>query len=376
MLILVDAVTDVGASGGVDGPPAPSTSTVRAAAALAAHHIRVGDRVCLRVLGRTGQVLGPGSGTVHQRRLQELLAQVQPGWPEASHAARRLRLRDRRPAASSWCSPVADPGHTTAMVSLARRGLERRLHRHPRRGHPARHRPRPGVAGALAWRLRLLEREIQLTEVSRRGIPVVPGGVRARSTTRCCGDSPNDPGCHGRCRDEQPPGRAPPVYPGLDQAALRCWSSPASWPRSSRPPARQEPGPTSGSAVAVGLAPSVLPPGVVGRRGTLGGAAYVWAMVAHRLSPLVLVAAAGMVLDAPGRARRGPGTGTMLRVDPGQSGCAATAIGVALWLARGRDRVGRSPWPPCGGRRPARRHRPDAALGMAVAAVGLFRRRR
>ena len=28
--------------------------------------------------------------------------------------------------------------------------------------------------GALAWRLRLIEREIQLTEVARRGIPVVP----------------------------------------------------------------------------------------------------------------------------------------------------------------------------------------------------------
>ena len=32
----------------------------------------------------------------------------------------------------------------------------------------------PRSAGALAWRLRLLEREIQRTEVARRGIPVVP----------------------------------------------------------------------------------------------------------------------------------------------------------------------------------------------------------
>ena len=31
-----------------------------------------------------------------------------------------------------------------------------------------------GSAGRLAWRLRMVEREIQRTEVARRGIPVVP----------------------------------------------------------------------------------------------------------------------------------------------------------------------------------------------------------
>ena len=62
VLILLDAVTDVGASGGVDGAASTLDVGVRAASALAAHHIRVGDRVSLRVIGRTGQVLGPGSG--------------------------------------------------------------------------------------------------------------------------------------------------------------------------------------------------------------------------------------------------------------------------------------------------------------------------
>ena len=81
VLILLDAVTDVGVSGGIDGAASSLDVTVRAASALAAHHIRVGDRVALRPWpDRAG--LGPGSGLRHQRRLQELLAQVQPGWPE------------------------------------------------------------------------------------------------------------------------------------------------------------------------------------------------------------------------------------------------------------------------------------------------------
>jgi hypothetical protein len=32
----------------------------------------------------------------------------------------------------------------------------------------------PHSAARLAWRMRLLEREMQVTEVTRRGIPVVP----------------------------------------------------------------------------------------------------------------------------------------------------------------------------------------------------------
>ena len=52
VLILLDAVIDVGASGGLDGEASALDVGVRAASALTAHHIRVGDRVALRVLGQ------------------------------------------------------------------------------------------------------------------------------------------------------------------------------------------------------------------------------------------------------------------------------------------------------------------------------------
>jgi hypothetical protein len=71
-------------------------------------------------------------------------------------------------------TPLLTPDITTAMVTLAQRGLdvvcidtlvEDTLPETARD---------PSSAGHLAWRLRLLERDVQLTEVARRGIPVVP----------------------------------------------------------------------------------------------------------------------------------------------------------------------------------------------------------
>jgi hypothetical protein len=32
----------------------------------------------------------------------------------------------------------------------------------------------PGTSANVAWRMRMVEREMQLTEVTRRGVPVVP----------------------------------------------------------------------------------------------------------------------------------------------------------------------------------------------------------
>ena len=173
VLILVDAVTDVGASGGLDGEASTLDVTVRAASALAAHHVRVGDRIGLRVLGRTGQVLGPGSGLRHLRRLQELLAQVHAGWPE-SLSTRRLRLRIGANSVVVVLSPLLTPEITTAMVTLTRRGLDVVcIDTLAPDTLPDTARD-PQSAGRLAWRLRLLEREVQRTEVARRGIPVVP----------------------------------------------------------------------------------------------------------------------------------------------------------------------------------------------------------
>ena len=71
-------------------------------------------------------------------------------------------------------TPLLTPDITTAMVTLARRGLDVVCIDTLVEGTLPDTARDPRSSGALAWRLRLLEREIQLTEVSRRGIPVVP----------------------------------------------------------------------------------------------------------------------------------------------------------------------------------------------------------
>ncbi len=172
VLILLDAVTDHGVSEGVDGRASSLDVGVRAASALAAHHLRVGDRVSLRVLGRRHLVLGPGAGPHHLRRLDELLAQVTPGWPDL--LSTRLRLRAGAGTVVVVLSALFTPEVTTAMVTLTRRGLTVvAVDILPADAVP-------GLAldplspGALAWRMRLLERQMQLTEATRLGIPVVP----------------------------------------------------------------------------------------------------------------------------------------------------------------------------------------------------------
>jgi uncharacterized protein (DUF58 family) len=172
VLLLLDAVLDVGRSGGVDGAASSLDLGVRAAGALATHHLRVGDRVALRVLGRATLTLGPGTGTRHQRRLQELLAQVEPGWPSMLGTS-PTRVRVVPGTVVVALSPMLTPEITTLLVVLARRGLPVVVvdtlgpDAVP---EPARE---PGTAAQVAWRMRLVERRMQLTEVSREGIAVV-----------------------------------------------------------------------------------------------------------------------------------------------------------------------------------------------------------
>lgn len=172
VLVVVDAVADVGASDGVDGSASSLDTTVRAANALAAHHIQVGDRVSLRVLGRTNLAIGPGAGVRHQRRIQELIARAEPGWPKTP-MGHRLRFRAGAGTVVLVLSPMLTAEINTAMVTLARRGLTVvAVDTLTPDTLPATAAGRDS-AGRLGWRLRMVEREILLTEVTRQGIPVV-----------------------------------------------------------------------------------------------------------------------------------------------------------------------------------------------------------
>ena len=166
VLLVVDALADHGRSGGVDGEASSLDVTVRAAAALAEHHVRRGDRVGLRVVGPRQEVLGYGAGRGHLRMLLGRLALVQPG--ELRGPVRRAAVRGHR----------RDRG-VRALADAGRRGRARPRRRWPRRGLPVMvvdtlpddvapavvEGTDPAVAG-LAWRMRRLQRDQVLARLA------------------------------------------------------------------------------------------------------------------------------------------------------------------------------------------------------------------
>ena len=122
VLIVVDGLADHGRSGGVDGEASSLDTTVRAAAALAEHFTRTGDRVSLRIVGGASDAVGYGAGARHLRRLQTTLARLQPGQPR-DYSVDRLQFRVTAGTVVLVLSPMLDEAVVTATAKLVRLGL-------------------------------------------------------------------------------------------------------------------------------------------------------------------------------------------------------------------------------------------------------------
>ena len=175
VLLLVDVLADVGASEGVDGAVSSLDLTVRAACALAEHHLRAGDRVALRLLGPAGAPLvGFGAGSAHRMRILHSLARLKAGHVDEADT-RRLRVQAPEGTVVLMLTPMLDEAAATVAATVARGGLPMVVvdtlpeHVEPRGEHA-----RARAISATAWRLRMLEREVILAEVARAGCPVVP----------------------------------------------------------------------------------------------------------------------------------------------------------------------------------------------------------
>jgi uncharacterized protein (DUF58 family) len=171
VLVVVDAFRDLGTSGGVDGAASSLDLTVRAASALAEHHVRVGDRVALRVLGPGDARVPFGTGTRHLHRLTGTLARVVPETRHVEDAVPDLGVQGD--CVVYVLSPMLHAPVVTATAALAGRGVpvlvidtlgERDL---DELGGP---RSRAG----LAWRMRRVERDNLLDRLAGLGCPVVP----------------------------------------------------------------------------------------------------------------------------------------------------------------------------------------------------------
>lgn len=171
VLIVVDALRDIGISGGVTGRASSLDLTVRAAAALAEHHVRRGDRVGLRVVGPGDARVPFGSGPRHLHRITGTLTRVVPDTATVPHET--LELGVTGGCVVHVLSTMLHPPIVNATALLSGRGVpvvvidtlgERSL---DELGGPT-------SAAGLAWRMRMVERATLLERLAALGCPVVP----------------------------------------------------------------------------------------------------------------------------------------------------------------------------------------------------------
>ena len=167
--LVVDGLRDIGVSGGIDGAASSLDLTVRAAAALAEHHIRTGDRVGLLVLASDPVRVRLGGGARHLQRLHGTLARVRTDM--RSVAPERLDLGATAGSVVHVLSPMLFTPLVTATASLQRQGaavvvIDTLGERPPEADRLA--------LPSLASRMQKIERDDRLRQLAELGCPVVP----------------------------------------------------------------------------------------------------------------------------------------------------------------------------------------------------------
>ncbi|AKU19083.1 hypothetical protein VV02_18505 [Luteipulveratus mongoliensis] len=173
VMLLVDAILDVGVSEGIDGRESSLDLSVRSASALAAHFLARGERVGLHVFGMQRPIRVPaGMGARQLRRISDSLAEVRPDTGFGKSRVMFARVRTGAGALVIMLSPLITRDAAEQVAHLAQRGLTVVVvDCLP---------PDVEIAGtddpltATAWRIRRLERELEVARLQERGVPVVP----------------------------------------------------------------------------------------------------------------------------------------------------------------------------------------------------------
>jgi uncharacterized protein (DUF58 family) len=167
--LVVDGLRDIGESGGIDGVASTLDLTVRAASALAEHHVRTGDRVGLLVVAADGARVRLGAGPRHLHRLQGTLARVRT--EVRSVAPERLELGAGAGSVVYVLSPMLFTPLVNATASLQRGGASVIVI------DTLGERQQPGdrlALANLAARMQKIERDDRLDRLAALGCPVVP----------------------------------------------------------------------------------------------------------------------------------------------------------------------------------------------------------
>ncbi|MCF6379841.1 DUF58 domain-containing protein [Nocardioides KLBMP 9356] len=173
--IVVDGLSDIGASGGIDGAASTLDLTVRAASALAEHHVRTGDRVGLLVVAADATRVPLGSGSRHLHRLQGTLARIRT--ETRSVAPDRLDLGAGAGSVVYVLSPMFFTPLVTATVSLQRSGGTVVVIDTIGDTMADTMADQPGdrlALPSLAARMQRIERDDRVRRLAELGTPVVP----------------------------------------------------------------------------------------------------------------------------------------------------------------------------------------------------------
>ena len=171
VVLLIDALNDVGESEGIDGRASSLDVSLRAAGAIAEHYISTGDRVALAVIGaRETRPLPPATGYRQLRRMLEVMAGIEPATELVDDG--RMPRGLGQGALVVMLSALVSPTALQRAVTIAEHGLTvvviDCLPADITESDP----DDPYVS--IAWRIRLLEREREIRRVGEAGIAVVP----------------------------------------------------------------------------------------------------------------------------------------------------------------------------------------------------------
>jgi uncharacterized protein (DUF58 family) len=169
VVIVLDTQYDLGISEGVDGSSSSLDTAVRAAASVAEHYLRHGDRVGVIDLGQPLRRVRPGSGRAHLVRIFDVLLDVRPS--RTGGITTTMALGEVSPGALVlMLSPLVGDSALSRAASLGRAGHSVLvIDTLPDGAKP----PRRSEWTDVAWRVWRLEREVDIGRLAELGVPVV-----------------------------------------------------------------------------------------------------------------------------------------------------------------------------------------------------------
>ena len=169
VLLMVDSAQDLG-----QAPESSLDISVRAAAAIAEHYLRAGDRVGLIDLGSPQRRVPPRNGRSHLVRLLDVLMDARPRRDQRGDAATAEASALGSPhALIVLLSPLTHPAALAAVAAVARSGRSVvAVDTLP----PDLHSDRRSEWTPLAFRIWRLRRSADLDRLAELGVPIVAWG--------------------------------------------------------------------------------------------------------------------------------------------------------------------------------------------------------